>query len=313
MNSFYILLSFFFCFKKKKFAAGLFLCCLVFAVGIHVPVGLNCEQMEPPHEEQYSQERNPRAYVSMRDYRNLPWQQPVERNQNPCRSMRDYRDPWMSAPIYGFPLTYAPPASPHFTSTPQPPQLISPIEQAILNLSKLVDNFKEEQRAVDIQANQENDIVESSLNKELDEFQSEIDENCDILQQFQEELMQEPVEAPEELLVEEAGGGRGKEVGEEPQKLIPQPNPINLNPNATAQPRNSPLPVYILPVAQFIPEAPTTKASLALPALKSLKKLVATVRASTTTSKTQAAAYIAWHSGWFWCWFGFGAPEPRHF
>ena len=157
-------------FKKKKFAAGLFLCCPVFAAGIHVPVGLNCEQMEPPHEEQYSQERNPRAYMSMRDYRSLPWQQLVERNLNPCRSMRDYRDQWMSAPVYSFPSTYAPPASPHFTSTPQPPQLISPVEQAILNLSKLVDNFKEEQRAVDVQANQENDIVESSLNKELDEF-----------------------------------------------------------------------------------------------------------------------------------------------
>ena len=36
---------------------------------------------------------------------------------------------------------------------------------------------------MDVQANQEIDIVESSLNKELDEFQSEIDENFDILQQ----------------------------------------------------------------------------------------------------------------------------------
>ena len=45
--------------------------------------------------------------------------------------------------------------------------------------------------------------------------------------------MQEPIEAPEELPVEEVGGGRGKEAGEEPQKLIPQPNPKNLNPNAT--------------------------------------------------------------------------------
>ena len=198
--------------------------------------------------EQYSEylmETNPRAYMSMRDYRNLPWQQSVERNPNPCRSMRDYRDQWMSAPVYSFSSTYAPLGSPHFTSTPQPPQLISLVEQAILNLSKLVDNFKEEQREVDVQANQEIDIVESSLNKELDEFQSEIDENFYILQQVQEELMQEPIEAPEELPV--------KEAGEEPQKLIPKPNPINLNPNSTAQPRNSPLPVYILRTAQFTP------------------------------------------------------------
>ena len=84
--------------KKKKIVVGLFLCCPVFAVGIHVPVGLNCEQMEPPHEEQCSQERNPRAYMSKRDYRNLPWQQPIERNPNPCRSMRKYRDQWTSTP-----------------------------------------------------------------------------------------------------------------------------------------------------------------------------------------------------------------------
>ena len=97
-----------------------------------------------------------------------------------------------------------------------------------------MDNFKEEQRAVDVQANQEIDIVESSLNKELDEFQSEIDENFDILQQVQEELMQEPVEAPEELPVEEVGGGRGKEAVEEPKNHVLKPFPIELNPTANA-------------------------------------------------------------------------------
>ena len=105
--------------KKKKnfFAAGLFLCYPVFDAGIHVPVGLNCEQMEPPHEEQYSQERNPRAYMSMRDYRNPPW---------------------VSAPLCSVPPTYAPP--------PQPPQPISPVEQAILDLTKLVGDVVEEQK-----------------------------------------------------------------------------------------------------------------------------------------------------------------------
>ena len=81
----------------------------------------------------------------------------------------------MSAPVYSVPSTYAPPASPHFTSTPQQPPTSSPVEQAILNLSKLVDNFIEDQRAVNVQANQEIETVESSLNKELDVFQSEID------------------------------------------------------------------------------------------------------------------------------------------
>ena len=150
------------------------MCCPVFAAGIHVSFGLNCERMEPPHDEQYSQKRNHGAYMSMRDYRHLPWnnQQPVERNPNPSRTMRDYRDQWMSAPFYSVPPTYAPPASPYYvpTSQQQLPPPSSPVEQAILNLSKLVDNFIEEQRAVDVQANQEIHIVENPLNKELDEF-----------------------------------------------------------------------------------------------------------------------------------------------
>ena len=46
-----------------------------------------------------------------------------------------------------------------------------------------MDNFIEEQRAVNVQANQEIDTVENYLNKELDGFQSEIDKKFDILQQ----------------------------------------------------------------------------------------------------------------------------------
>ena len=61
---------------------------------------------------------------------------------------------------------------PLLSSNHQPP---SPVEQAILNLSKQVDNFIEEQRAVTVKVNQETDTVESSLNKKLDGFQSEID------------------------------------------------------------------------------------------------------------------------------------------
>ena len=125
--------------------------------------------------------------------------------------------------------------------------------------------------------------------------------------------MQEPVEALEEL---PAGGGRGKEVGEEPQKLILQPIPINLDPNATAQPKNSPLLVYILPspTAQSTPKTLAIKAK-ANPSLlvQNLKKLVASVQAFATTSKTLAAAHTAWHNGWFRCWFRNGAPGPQQF
>ena len=45
-----------------------------------------------------------------------------------------------------------------------------------------MDTFIEDQRAVNVQANQKIDIVESSLNKELDGFQSEIDQKFDNLQ-----------------------------------------------------------------------------------------------------------------------------------
>ena len=134
--------------------------------------------------------------------------------------------------------------------------------------------------------------------------------------------MQEQEKTSEELPGREAGGGRGKEEGEEPQKNVLQPIPTELNLTATAQATKCPLPVapstdqYILPspATQPTPKTPTTKAtSIALPVLQKFKKLVATVQAFATTSKTMAAAHTAWHSGWFRCWFGFEAPEPRHF
>ena len=46
-----------------------------------------------------------------------------------------------------------------------------------------MDNFIEDQRAGNVQSNQEIETMESSLNNELDEFQSEIDQEFDILQQ----------------------------------------------------------------------------------------------------------------------------------
>ena len=321
----------------------------------------------------------------------------------------------MSSPVYNVPSTYIPPASPHFTSTSQqqqPPPL-SLVEQAILNLSKQVDNFIEEQRVVTVQANQETETVESSLNKVLDGFQSKIDQKLDILQesiskltnqfvhqeeenleeecltetilgeqvqlQPQEELKMELVEAPEELqdalessvafwpwrkdeeitapLTEE--GSKTKAVGV-PKKNVIQPNPIDLDTTATAQDTKYPLPVapsvhqvYILPslapqptpatkskpatpapkaksnplpaappdsvfilpmpAAQPKPQASTTKATPSLLVLQNIRRLVASVHAFATTSKTMATAYIEWHSGWFGCGFGFGTPGPRHF
>ena len=128
---------------------------------------------------EYSVESNPRACMTMRDYRNLAWknQQPWERNPNPPRSMRDYRDQGMSAPSYMVP--------PQYTSTPQPPQppqLISPVEQAILDLTKLVGNFVEAQRTINAQLSQKIDTMENNINKRIDGLQSEMEQKLDNLQ-----------------------------------------------------------------------------------------------------------------------------------
>ena len=171
--------------------------------------------MEHPYGEQYSQEGNPRAYITMRDYRNLPyqWQQPVERNPSEYRSMRDYRDQWMSAPVYSVPSTYAPPPQydhpepPFYASTPLSPQSQQPpplslVEQAILNLSKQVDNFIEDNRVVNVQANRETETVKSSLNKRTEGLQSEMELKLENLQCSILKLAQKLDHAEEENLEE---------------------------------------------------------------------------------------------------------------
>ena len=411
--------------------------------------------MEHPYGKQYGQEGNPRAYMTMRDYRTLPYQwgnqQPVGRNPNPPRSMREYRDQWMSSPVYHVPSAYPPPpqydypeppfyaSPPQSPQSPQPLQSIHPLEQAMLDLNRIMDDYveankkirahsivtvednlnkkldglkddfehkwdnlhdssedlidqqqcppeevcqsdimAEEQRVVTVQANQETETVESSLNNESDGFQSKIDQNLDILQesisklaqqpdqeeenleeesqeeecltetvlvehaqlQPQEELEVELVKAPEALqeapvnfwpwtkekeitalLTEKSSGHEGT------QEPIIQPNPqaipIDLDTLATAQDTKTPLPaappesVFILPTPAENPKpatpAPKARSNPSLHAMKNLKILVAFVHTFAITSKKMANAYIAWHSGWFGCGFGFGTPGPRHF
>ena len=376
--------------------------------------------MEHPYGEQYGQEGNPRAYMTMRDYRNLPyqWQQPIGRNPNPNMSLREYRDNWMSAPVYHVPSTYPPPPQydypepPFYASTPQstqsqkPPPLSPLVEQAILNLSKQVDNFIKDSSVVQTldgfqsRLDQKLDILQESISKLVQQFDHAEEENLEeecltepilgeqVQLQPQEELKMESVEAPEELqdtsesgdtfwprkqeeqtsaliseeesqeeeclsdtMMEEqcqqhlllepldivatvcplenhtallTGEGSGKEEGEEPQKLIFYLNPIGLDTTATAQATKCPLlvvptddQVYILPTpaekSKPAAPAPKAKSNPSLHAMQNFRKLVASVHAFATTSKKMANAYIAWHSGWFWCGFGFGAPGPRHF
>ena len=218
---------------------------------------------------------------------------------------------------------------------------LNPMEEAILNLTKPVGNFVEAQKIINAQLSQKIDTMENSVNKRIDGLQSEMEHKFDNLQysisrlaeqhdhqeeeclsdtmveeQCQQQLLLEssdigatvcPWETNSPMLTEE---GSEKEEIEEPQKSTTQAT----NSPLPEVPSPDPNPVYILPVAQPTPKAPTGNATpFTLLALQNLKKLVVTVRAFATTSKTQEAAHIAWHSGWFGCWFGFGAPEPRYF
>ena len=91
-----------------------------------------------------------------------------------------YNPDWRNHPNLSWkpkPPAYAPPgAQQQFgsTSTQQQPPPSSPIEQAILNLSKVVGMFVEEQKVLNVQTNQKIEAVENSLNKKLDSMYSEI-------------------------------------------------------------------------------------------------------------------------------------------
>ena len=82
------------------------------------------------------------------------------------------------------PPAYVPPgAKPQFGSSSQPqPPPSSPMEQAILNLSKVVGNFVEEQKGINVQLAQRIDTVESTLNKRIDGLESNLNQKIDNLQ-----------------------------------------------------------------------------------------------------------------------------------
>ena len=270
-------------------------------------VGLNCDQMEEGEQyNEYLVERNPRAYMSMRDYRNQ----------------------WMGTPSYSVTLTYAPPPHPQYASwsQPQPPQPISPIEQAILDLTKLVGDAVVEQKEFNAQLSEKIHTEENSLDQRLDGLNNDFEHEWDNLQDSIEclidlqqcppekecqscTMVEEPcLQQPQESLMEnfESSIGAaiclwekkeatfpltekssGHETGEEPQEPILQPIPMDLDPNATAQPQNSTLPVYILPTpaakSTHAAPAPNHKSNRSLHVMQKFKKLVANVQAFATT------------------------------
>ena len=165
--------------KKKKVVAGLYLCCLVLTAAVHF--GLNCglmEYLEGEQHYQYPVERNLRTYMSIRDYRNPPW---------------------VSAPSYMVPPQYAPP--PH-------PQSTSPMEEAILNLTKLMGNFVEVQKTINAQLSQKIDTMENIMDMRIDELQSGMENKLDNLQYSisvltnHQHVHQEKVNPEEECLID---------------------------------------------------------------------------------------------------------------
>ena len=99
-----------------------------------------------------------------------------------------YNSNWRNHPNLSWkpnPSAYVPPgAKPQFgsSSQPQPPPSSSPVEQAILNLSKVVGNFVEEKKGINVQLAQRIDIIESTLNKRIDGLESNLNQKIDNLQ-----------------------------------------------------------------------------------------------------------------------------------
>ena len=99
-----------------------------------------------------------------------------------------YNSNWRNHPNLSWkptPPGYVPPgAKPQFgsTSQPQPPPSSSLVEQAILNLSKVVGNFVEEQKGINVQLAQRIDTVENTLNKRIDGLESNLNQKIDNLQ-----------------------------------------------------------------------------------------------------------------------------------
>ena len=99
-----------------------------------------------------------------------------------------YNPNWRNHPNLSWkpnPPTYMPPSARQqfgYSSQPQPPPSSSPVEQAILNLSKVVGDFMEEQKGINLQLAQRIDTVESTLNKKIDGLQSDLNQKIDNLQ-----------------------------------------------------------------------------------------------------------------------------------
>ena len=204
----------------------------------------------------------------------------------------------------------------------------SEMEQKLDSLQYSISKLAQQLDHVDEESQEDECLTETILGERVQQQpQEELKvETLEALKELQDALESSvafwPWRKEEEITALLTEKSSGHETVEGTQEPIIQPNPIDLDPNATAQPKNNPLLVppsadlvYIQPppAANSKPAAPKGKSNPLAAMLQNFRKIVAIAQIFATTSKKMATAYIAWHSGWFGCGFGFGAPGPRHF
>ncbi|RVW14182.1 hypothetical protein CK203_109731 [Vitis vinifera] len=74
------------------------------------------------------------------------------------------------------------PTLPQYKQPAQAPQQASNLEQAMMNLNKVMEDFVEAKKSINAQLSQRIDSVESSLNKKMDEVQNDLSQKIDNLQ-----------------------------------------------------------------------------------------------------------------------------------
>ncbi|RVW31946.1 hypothetical protein CK203_110656 [Vitis vinifera] len=88
-----------------------------------------------------------------------------------------YNSNWRDHPNFSWK-----PQPPQYQQPAQAPQQASNLEQAMVNLCKVVEDFVGKQEAINAQINQRIDRMESTLNKRMDEMQNDMAQKLDILQ-----------------------------------------------------------------------------------------------------------------------------------